>query len=59
MMELMRNILDAIRAEGRVQTAVLGSQTHALTFYEKLGFEAYGDEYLDAGILHQDMKITL
>lgn len=56
---LMGGVLDVIRSERKVQTAVLGSQTHALTFYEKLGFEAYGDEYLDAGILHQDMKITL
>lgn len=57
--ELMRSILDVIKADGKVQTAVLGSQTHALAFYEKLGFVAFGDEYLDAGILHRDMKIIL
>ncbi len=57
--QLMRGILETIKAEGKVETAVLGSQTHALAFYEKLGFSAFGDEYLDAGILHQDMKITL
>jgi len=57
--ELMRSLLDIIKIEGKVQTAVLGSQTHALAFYEKLGFVAFGDEYLDAGILHQDMKINL
>ena len=57
--QLMRGILEAIKAEGEVDTAVLGAQTHALAFYEKLGFEAFGDEYLDAGIAHRDMKITL
>jgi ElaA protein len=57
--QLMRGILETIKTEGKVETAVLGSQTHALAFYEKLGFSAFGDEYLDAGILHQDMKITL
>ena len=42
---LMNSILDFIRAEDKVKTAVLGSQTHALAFYEKLGFSAFGDEY--------------
>lgn len=57
--KLMLGVLETIKSEAKVQTAVLGSQTHALTFYEKLGFQAYGNEYLDAGILHQDMKIKL
>lgn len=57
--ELMRGILDIIKCEAKVQTAVLGAQTHALSFYVKLGFSAFGDEYLDAGIMHQDMKINL
>ncbi|MDQ6434156.1 GNAT family N-acetyltransferase [Mesorhizobium sp. LHD-90] len=39
--------------------ARLGAQTHALDFYRKLGFEAYGDEYLDAGIPHRDMQLKL
>lgn len=56
--DLMRGILDVIKAEGKAKSAVLGAQTHALAFYEKLGFEAFGDEYMDAGILHQDMKIA-
>ncbi len=34
-------------------------QTHALEFYRKLGFEAYGDDYLDAGIPHRDMQLKL
>lgn len=37
----------------------LGAQTHALGFYERLGFTAVGPEYLDAGILHRDMVLTL
>jgi ElaA protein len=34
----------------------LSAQTHALAFYERLGFVAYGEDYLDAGIAHRDMK---
>ena len=34
----------------------LESQVHALGFYEKLGFEKYGEEFMDAGIPHYKMK---
>jgi len=42
-----------------VTTAKLGAQDHAIPFYEKLGFTAYGPFYDDAGIPHQDMKRPL
>lgn len=34
----------------------LGAQLTALPFYEKLGYEAYGPAFLDAGIPHRMMK---
>lgn len=37
----------------------LGAQNHAIPFYEKLGFAAYGPEYLDGGIPHHDMERAL
>ena len=37
----------------------LSAQISALPFYERLGFTAEGDEYLDAGIVHRDMFRTL
>ena len=37
----------------------LSAQINALPFYERLGFTAEGDEYLDAGIVHRDMFRTL
>lgn len=55
---LMRAALDELRARG-VTTARLGAQTHALGFYEKLGFTAYGPIYDDAGIPHRDMSRPL
>ena len=48
--------LDVARAQPGVTTARLGAQTHALSFYEKLGFEAFGPVYDDAGIPHRDME---
>jgi ElaA protein len=37
----------------------LGAQTHALGFYERLGFTAIGDEFDDAGIPHREMVLKL
>ncbi|MEO0503581.1 MAG: GNAT family N-acetyltransferase [Pseudomonadota bacterium] len=51
--------LDVARAQPGVTTARLGAQTHALSFYEKLGFEAFGPVYDDAGIPHRDMERAL
>ena len=52
---LIRAALEVLRERPEVQRAKLGSQTHAIGFYEKLGFVATGPEYLDAGIPHRDM----
>lgn len=56
---LIRAALDALRGQPGVDRAVLGAQTHAIGFYEKLGFAAYGPQYLDAGIPHRDMALDL
>lgn len=55
---LIRTMIDELRAMG-LRQARLGSQTHAVGFYEALGFEAYGQEFLDAGIPHRNMALTL
>ena len=52
-------IVNRARRHKLAPYARLGSQTHALEFYRKLGFEAYGDDYLDAGIPHRDMQLKL
>lgn len=52
---LVRAIEDAARERGL--TAVdLHAQTHALGFYRRLGYEAYGPEFPDAGIPHRAMR---
>ena len=55
---LMNFALDELRRES-VRVAKLASQTHALEFYEALGFVAEGPEFLDAGILHRNMTRVL
>ena len=34
----------------------LDAQAHALQFYARLGYEAFGEEFMDAGIPHRHMK---
>ncbi|WP_030680837.1 GNAT family N-acetyltransferase [Streptomyces cellulosae] len=55
---LVGAIEEAARARGL--TAVdLHAQTHALGFYERLAYVAYGPEFLDAGIPHRAMRRVL
>ena len=51
--------LDIARQQPGVTRAKLGAQTHAMPFYEKLGFAAFGPVYDDAGIPHRDMERAL
>jgi predicted GNAT family N-acyltransferase len=52
---IMQEIERAPELRG-VEMLKLDSQTHALSFYEKLGYAPFGDEFMDAGIPHRHMK---
>jgi len=52
---VMEALIDACVMMGG-ERQILSSQTHARTFYESLGFVAYGEEYEDAGIPHIAME---
>ncbi|TQK43910.1 putative GNAT family N-acyltransferase [Streptomyces sp. SLBN-118] len=52
---LVRAIEDAARERG-LAAVDLHAQTQALGFYERLGYVAYGAEFLDAGIGHRSMR---
>lgn len=55
---LVRAIEDVARARG-LAAVDLHAQTHALGFYERLGYEAYGPEFTEAGIAHRAMRRPL
>ncbi|RBI66524.1 GNAT family N-acetyltransferase [Vreelandella sulfidaeris] len=55
---LMQAAIEAARHAGHSQVA-LSAQVQALVFYERLGFVAHGDEFLDAGIPHREMTLSL
>lgn len=51
--------VDQFRAMPGIARVKLGSQVHAIGFYERLGFRAVGSQYDDAGIPHRDMVFDL
>ncbi|MGW5778905.1 GNAT family N-acetyltransferase [Streptomyces sp. NPDC003863] len=55
---LVRAIEDAARERG-LSAVDLHAQTHALGFYERLGYEAYGPEFPDADMPHRAMRKVL
>jgi ElaA protein len=56
---LMQAAVARFRSVPGVTKVKLGAQTHALGFYERLGFTAIGPEFDDAGIPHREMVLTL
>lgn len=55
---LVRGIEEAAREAG-LTVVDLGAQVHALGFYERLGYQAYGPVFEDAGIPHRSMRRAL
>jgi len=55
---VLQHLIERARQRGD-REAVLSAQTHAVGFYEKFGFAAYGAEYLDCNISHRDMRKIL
>jgi predicted GNAT family N-acyltransferase len=55
-------VMEAIEnhaASKGITTLKLNAQTHAISFYSKLGYEVVSDEFLDAGIPHKTMKKSI
>ena len=55
---LMLNILELARQRG-FDSLFLDAQVEAVEFYRRLGFEAEGEVFMDAGIPHRHMNMTL
>ncbi len=51
--------LHRVALERAVASITLAAQLHAISFYERLGYAAYGDVFLDAGIEHRWMDLKL
>lgn len=51
------NMAITIHRQQGAQIIQLSAQMHAIPFYGKLGFEVCSEPYLDANILHVDMRL--
>lgn len=56
--ELMLATIEVAQRHGH-RRLELAAQIQALEFYAQLGFEAFGEEFLDAGIPHRNMRLLL
>jgi predicted GNAT family N-acyltransferase len=55
---LLQALIDEARRRAW-QEVSLHAQCDAIGFYDKWGFVPYGDEFMEAGIRHQSMKLAL
>lgn len=55
---LLSALIDAARMQ-RWDAVELHAQVDAIAFYRKHGFEAFGEEFDEAGIRHQSMRLAL
>lgn len=55
---MLQKLIEAARQRGD-REVVLSAQIHAAPFYLTHGFVPEGDEYMEAGIRHQAMRLTL
>lgn len=55
---LLRELIARARAQGWPEVA-LDAQVSAMGFYEREGFEAYGEPFEDAGLAHRAMRMEL
>jgi len=55
---LLNSLLDTARAQG-LTDVYLNAQTQAVPFYTRHGFQVEGEEFLDAGIPHRRMSLSL
>lgn len=56
---IMQRILADLVALPDIATVKLSAQTAVIHFYERLGFVICSEEYIDAGIAHKDMSLSL
>lgn len=55
--KLLKYIIDTALEQGQ-QTVFLHAQIHAINFYQRYGFVIDGEEFMDAGIAHKEMKLA-
>ncbi len=52
---LVMNALEGIAKSKGLETVSVHAQTAVIPFYQKLGYELSGEEFIEAGIPHRSM----
>lgn len=55
---IMRALIERARMQHRT-TLGMHAQSHAIGFYQRFGFEPYGEDFLECGIPHRHMRLQL
>lgn len=56
---LLMKKVEEVAGEKGIKMLKLNAQTHAIPFYEKLGYEVVSEVFMDAGIPHKTMTKTV
>lgn len=56
--QIIEKSIEDIRNGYKMKGVVLASQVQAKEFYEKIGFKEFGNEFIEAGILHVNMILN-
>ena len=57
--QLMKYAISELKAKTNCKKFIMDAQRHAISFYKRLGFIITSEEYLEEGIPHVDMELTL
>lgn len=57
--EIMNRAIADIKENMNCEKICLDAQTQAMGFYEKFGFKAVSDEFLEEGVLHVKMELEI
>lgn len=57
--KLLKNGIEAIKKEMKPDKIYIEAQTHAIGFYERVGFVIVSEEFLDVGIPHVGMELKI
>ena len=57
--ELLKNAIQIVKEEMKADRIYIEAQTYAVGFYEREGFAVCSDEFLEDGIPHVKMELTI
>ena len=57
--QLMKYAISELKAKTGCKKIIMDAQSHAISFYQRLGFTITSEEYLEEGIPHIDMELSM